>query len=66
MMWVLVVVAAHGSTATTQFSLADCNRNITLIETEGVKDAYCKSATSSDVIWFIKDGRRLIDTDAIK
>lgn len=64
MMWVLIVITAHGSTAATQSSLADCDRNIARIETDGVEQAYCKSAATQDVVWFIKDGKRMIDSGA--
>lgn len=58
-MWVLIVVSLHGSTASTQSRLEDCERE--LLRIVDVQQAYCKSAATSDTVWFIKDGRRFIE-----
>lgn len=64
MMWVLVVISLHGSTYSTQATLNDCQYELTRVVE--AQQAYCKSATGKDTVWFIKDGRRLIEPGAFQ
>jgi hypothetical protein len=63
-MWVLIVISLHGSTASTQSTLSDCQRELTRVV--DAQQAYCKSAVSNDMVWLIKDGRRLIEPRAFQ
>ena len=58
-MWVLIVISLHGGASSTQSSLADCERELARIVE--AQQAYCQSAFSNDMVWFIKDGRHLIE-----
>lgn len=63
-MWILVVISLHGSVASTQSTLIDCQRELERVV--DAQQAYCKSAVSNDTIWFIKDGQRLIEPSAFR
>jgi hypothetical protein len=56
MNWVLVILTLAGGTQATQRDLAECTRNLLLIETSRVREAYCVSV-SGDRVYYVKHGR---------
>ncbi len=62
-MWVLIVISLHGSTANTQLSLNDCQRELARVV--DAQQAYCRSLISGDTVWFIKDGRHLLHLSSV-
>lgn len=63
-MWVLVVISLHGSASSTQSTLSDCQRE--LVRIVDAQQAYCRSSFSRDEVWFIKDGKRLVELGAFQ
>jgi hypothetical protein len=59
MMWTLIILAAGGSTAATQSSLAQCQQSFQIANRQDVREAYCLSVTG-DKVYIIKDGKSLL------
>lgn len=63
MMWVLVILTIAGGSSSTQSSLAMCAQQLRMIRTSDVREAYCMSTGSSDRVYFIKDGKHLVEVE---
>lgn len=63
MMWVLVVLTAAGGTSSTQSSLTACQLQLRSIRTSDVREAYCMAPGTSDRVYFIKDGKHLVEVN---
>jgi hypothetical protein len=62
MMWVMVILTvAGGSISETQSSLAQCQRSLINIRTSDAREAYCMSVGTDDRVYFIKDGKQIVE-----
>lgn len=61
MMWVLVILTVAGGSSTTMSSLTACQLHLRSIRTSDVREAYCMAPGSSDRVYFIKDGKHLVE-----
>lgn len=55
MNWVLIILTVAGGSSSVQRNLAECTRELLLIDTSRVREAYCVSG--DDRVYYVRRGK---------